>query len=418
MTDENKPTPDEQSAVETEQTETPENEAGSDNKQDDEKTQPKKKGGRLKRTFWYLILVIIIATIAWLVVEKPYQQFDFDLSSVTEVTETTQPTQQKTKAVAEPAVKPVDQQEPTYDPRSDIAALTDQLQDVTRQVTALQQDEAESSGNQQQLTRLKKQLSELSQRLQAQRNQLAELSRQLPEQQVEQAAKWRLFEAKQTVSAAGRLLWGAQNHKAALKLLQVADQQLAGIESAAAIQIRQLLASDIARLEASIDSQSDELVLAITGLQQRLNDLPNRVEKKRFTEQQGKPTKVSAAANDWKANLAANWDDFVDTFIRIQPTTGQAEPLLTTTERKAMALRMNLLLTMAQHAAITDNGKLWRRHIDQLIPLVAELKGQTDAVNDVISRLKSLRSSTIQRRPVEQLTALDALAKAVAMGGL
>lgn len=398
MTDDNKPATDDESAVDTESVETEQADSGTETEQ-----QP--KGGRLKRTFWYLVLVIIIATIAWLVIEKPYQKLDLDFSSLTEQ---------------------ADEPESVYDPRGDIADLSRQLDDLTEQLNGLRQAAAEesdkgatqSSDSRQQLAQLNDKVSELSQRLREQREQLSELGRQLPEQQFEQAVEWRLFEVKQTVSAAGRLLWGAQNNKAALKLLNIADRQLAGIESAEAIQIRRVLASDIARVEASVDSQSDQRVLAIAGLQQRLNDLPNRVEEKRFTDQQNGSVSVSDAANDWRTNLAANWDDFLDTFIRIQPVTGQAEPLLTATERKAMSLRMNLLLTLAQHAAVTDNGQLWRQSIDQLLPLISELKGRTEAVNDVISRLKSLRSAAIEQQKVEQLDALEALSKAVATGGL
>lgn len=359
----------------------------------------KRKGGAFKRLFWYVVLVIIIATIAWLVVEKPYQQLDLDFSQASD----SETVQQVDDTAAQQAGRRFSDLEKT------VTALERQLSALRADVNAIETTEQD--------TATQRRLSELASALDRQRQELNQLSRQLPQQQAAQITQWRLFEAKQTVSAAARLIWGAEDYAAALKLLQIADSQLAGIETASAMQIRQLLASDIARVESTLDSQNHQLALSLAGLQQRIADLPDQVEDRSVNNNES-TQQVSSNPDDWRSNLSANWDQFLNTFIRIQPSTSNAEPLLTESQRSAMTLRLELLLTMAQHAVIKGNSTLWRTHIDNALPLIEALKGNNDAANDVVQRLRALRNMSITRVELTELQSLDALSQAVSQGGL
>lgn len=361
----------------------------------------KAKPSRLKRVFWYIVLVLIIATIAWVVLEKPYQQLDLGLTQET--------TQQKAEETNSEPDASQQMEERYFRMDEEVTRLSAQ---VSRLSTALQKAQQDQATEQ-----LTQQLQQVQTTLSQQQQALSQLQRQLPEQQFEQIQRWRLFEAKQTVSAAARLVWGAQDYQAALELLQIADSQVAGIESSEAIKIRQLLAKDIAQLEALADADTDALVLSVAGLQQRINALPNRVSEKQLAAQQSAQT-VSDNATDWQTNLAANWDDFLDGFIRIQPTVTDAEPLLSTSQREAIDARLQLLLTMAQHAGLTHQQSLWRSNLDQSIPLIRALKGDSDAVQDVVGRIKKLRQQQLGGQQVKDLASLQALAKAVSEGGL
>lgn len=386
----------------TPETKTPEAEesVNESNADDGQKKKPKpKKGSSLKRIFWYLVLVIIIATVAWIIVEKPYQQLDLDLSQSSQV-KTEPQVDSKTVSETDNTINALEQ---------NVNALRQQLEQLSTDV--------ESNDDSQLATKFERKINQLETELSEQRRELNQLTRQLPQQQAQQITQWRLFEAKQTVSSAARLLWGSEDDAAALKLLQIADTQLAGIETGSAMQIRRLLAADIARVENVVNNQSDQLALSLSGLHQRIADLPNRVEDRQLTDQ-NQAGQVSSDASDWRNNLRANWDDFLNTFIRIQPSTTDAEPLLTATQRDAMTMRLDLLLTMAQNAAIKNNSTLWRRYIDNAIPLISELKGETEATKDVISRLRDLRNGQVGAAQVTTLESLDALSQTVSQGGL
>ena len=363
------------------------------------KSQRKQRTNPIKRLFWYLVLVIIIATIAWVVVEKPYQQFGLDFSSA-----------------PAPVSSEPDEQQPTFDARQSVQQLSQQVERLQDNLTGLQ-NEMPTGNNTREVNQLQQRLNDVSSTVQQQRQQLEQLAQQLPEQQFEQVSRWRLFEAKQTVSAAARLIWGAEDYAAALKLLTIADKQLAGIETATAIQIRQLLAADIARVEAVAKQQPNQIALTLSGLQQRLKELPNRVTEKQLATT-GSKQPVSSDVSDWRSNLASNWDDFLNTFIRIQPSVSNPEPLLTEAQRQAISLRLDLLLTMAQHATLKNNGSLWKTYLDQALPLIDELKGNSQAVDDVKSRLNMIREQSLTTQTVRNLESLDALTNAVGQGGL
>ena len=363
------------------------------------KSQRKQRTNPIKRLFWYLVLVIIIATIAWVVVEKPYQQFGLDFSSA-----------------PAPVSSEPDEQQPTFDARQSVQQLSQQVERLQDNLTGLQ-NEMPTGNNTREVNQLQQRLNDVSSTVQQQRQQLEQLAQQLPEQQFEQVSRWRLFEAKQTVSAAARLIWGAEDYAAALKLLTIADKQLAGIETATAIQIRQLLAADIARVEAVAKQQPNQIALTLSGLQQRLKELPNRVTEKQLATT-GSKQPVSSDVSDWRSNLASNWDDFLNTFIRIQPSVSNPEPLLTEAQRQAISLRLDLLLTMAQHATLKNNSSLWKTYLDQALPLIDELKGNSQAVDDVKSRLNMIREQSLTTQTVRNLESLDALTNAVGQGGL
>lgn len=360
---------------------------------DSSERAPRKRRS-LRRYFWYLVLVIIIATIAWVMVEKPYQNLDFNFSDQSNP--------------------------PSFNAKAEVEQLRGQLErtqtNLSQQLTAATDDQSQQQQSAQR--QLRQQLSQLQQQLDSQRQQLQELSSQLPEQQFKQLKHWRLFEAKQTVSSAARLLWTSSDYPAALTLLQLADQQVAAVESAQAMEIRQLLAADIARVEGQINQNKQPLTLTLSGLQQRINDLPNRVAERKTKSADNAAAELSSNTQDWRQNLAANWQQFLDNFIRIQPSTEDPEPLLSSAQRSAIDARLNLLLSMAQHALLTESNQLWRQYLDQAVPLIKQLKGDTAAVNDAVKRLTQLRSKAVGSNDKLKLQSLDALAQAVDQGVL
>lgn len=361
----------------------------------------KRQSSPIKRAFWYLVLVIIIATIAWLVVEKPYQNFNLNLLG---------------DATSSSPEKPISSPPPAFAARSEVAQLETRINQLQQSLLEIK-NTLSASDDAANTKQLEQQINQVVIALRQQQQQLNELSLQLPQRQLEPMLEWRLFEAKQTVSAAARLLWGAEDYKTALSLLKIADSQLAGLESATAIRVRQLLAADIARVEAALATRANDVALRLAGLQQRISDLPNQTDENTFEA----PTKGSESNNanaDWRSNLSHNWDQFLNTFIRIQPTSNTAEPLLTQSQRQAMSMRLDLLLTMAQHAALRDDARLWRTYVEQAVLLVRELKGESAAVNDVVTRLQNLALGESSHLVVRQLESLDALAQAVDQGGL
>jgi uroporphyrin-3 C-methyltransferase len=222
-------------------------------------------------------------------------------------------------------------------------------------------------------------------------------------------------EIKQTLSAAARMMWSQENYKAALRLLKLADQQLVGIDSRDAIRTREKLAGDIERVNAIVEADNTDLALQLVGLQQRVADLPDKVNNNQQRLSSDTQT-VSDDVNDWQTNLSANWQSFLDNFIRIQPVESDPEPLLNVTQRTAINERIQLIFTLAQQAAVKNNEQLWQRYLEQLPKLILEVKGDKAATQDVVSRVQALSREDFEQQSLDQLESLDFIAQTIEQG--
>ena len=92
------------------------------------------------------------------------------------------------------------------------------------------------------------------------------------------------------------------------------------------------------------------------------------------------------------------------------------KPLPSATQRTAINERIQLLFTLAQQAAVQNNDELWQRYLDQLSKLIAQVKGDGAASQDIISRIQSLGQEDFEQQSIEQLESLDFIAQAIEQG--
>lgn len=256
---------------------------------------------------------------------------------------------------------------------------------------------------------------QLQRELTSLRQSLEDIRDDMRKTPAEKAAYWRLLEIKQTLSAAARMMWSQDDHQSALQLLKLADQQLSGIDSRNAIRTREKLAGDIERMNAVVKADNTDLALQLVGLQQRVSDLPDEVNSNQ-QRLSSNTQNVSGDVNDWQTNLSANWQSFLDNFIRIQPVESDPEPLLSATQRTAINERIQLLFTLAQQAAVKNNDELWQRYLQQLSELIAQVKGDGAASQDIISRIQSLGQADFEQQSIKRLESLDFIAQAIEQG--
>lgn len=344
-------------------------------------TAEKSSGRFFKRLVWLIVLVAIVVAAYW-----GYTRFPALFNSDSE------------QVIEQPKEDPVETRFKQLE-RS-VENLEQQLQNT---VQSRELDKLSNTDQQ-----LQRELANLRQNLEDMRDEM----RKTP---AEKAAYWRLLEIKQTLSAAARMMWSQEDYKAALQLLKLADQQLAGIDSREAIRTREKLAGDIERVNTIVKADNTDLALQLVGLQQRVTDLPDKVssnEQRLSSDKQ----KVSEDVGDWQTNLSANWQSFLDNFIRIQPVESDPEPLLDATQRTAINERIQLLFTLAQQAAVKNNDELWQRYLQQLSNLILQVKGDKAATQDVVSRIQSLSGEDFEQQSLEQLESLDFIAQAIEQG--
>ncbi|MCA1766997.1 MAG: uroporphyrinogen-III C-methyltransferase [Idiomarina sp.] len=356
-------------------------EQSNDQPEEETITAQKSSGRFFKRLVWLIILIAIVAAAYWGYTRFP-ALFNGDPEPVVE----------------QPKEDPVENRFNQLE-RS-VGSLEQQLQNT---VQARELDKFSNTDQQ-----LQRELTSLRESIEDLRNDM----RKTP---AEKAAYWRLVEVKQTLSSAARMMWSQDDYKSALQLLKLADQQLVGIDSRDAIRTREKLAGDIERVNAVVTADNTDLALQLVGLQQRVSDLPDKVNNNQ--QRLSSDTQdVSGNAGDWQTNLNANWQSFLDNFIRIQPVESDPEPLLNNTQRTAINERTQLIFTLAQQAAVKNNETLWQRYLQQLSELILQVKGDKAATQDVIARIQSLSTEDFEQQSLERLESLDFIAQAIEQG--
>lgn len=357
------------------------NDQNNDQPEEETLTAEKSSGRFFKRLMWLVILVAIAAAAYW-----GYTRF--------------------------PAIFNADAEQVVEQPRQDpIDARFNQLE---RSVANLEQ-QLQSTVQARELDKFSNTDQQLQREFTNLRQSLEDLRDDVRKTPAEKAAYWRLVEIKQTLSAAARMMWSQEDYKAALRLLKLADQQLVGIDNRDVIRTREKLAGDIERVNAIVEADNTDLALQLVGLQQRVADLPDKVnnnQQRLSSDTQA----VSDDVNDWQTNLSANWQSFLDNFIRIQPVESDPEPLLNVTQRTAINERIQLTFTLAQQAAVKNNEQLWQRYLEQLSKLILEVKGDKAATQDVVSRIQALSREDFEEQSLDQLESLDFIAQTIEQG--
>jgi len=358
------------------------NEQSSEKSTEEETITAEKSSGRFfKRLVWLIVLIAIVAAAYW-----GYTRF--------------------------PGLFKTDSEQVSEQPQED--PIETRFKQLERSVGNLEQ-QLQNTVQSRELDRLSNTDQQLQRELTSLRQSLEDLRDDMRKTPAEKAAYWRLLEIKQTLSAAARMMWSQDDYKAALQLLKLADQQLAGIDSRNAIRTREKLAGDIERVNAAVKADNTDLAMQLVGLQQRVSDLPDEVNSNQ-QRLSSDTQNVSGDVNDWQTNLSANWQSFLDNFIRIQPVDSDPKPLLSATQRTAINERIQLLFTLAQQAAVKNNDELWQRYLDQLSKLIAQVKGDGAASQDIISRIQSLGLEDFEQQSIEQLESLDFIAQAIEQG--
>ena len=357
----------------------------------DETVTAKKSSRRFfKRLLWLIILIAIVAAVYY-----GYTRFPSLFSA------------DDSNQVASSEQKSAQQAPEKIDP------LENRLQQLEQSLANFER-QLQETPNSQDLNKLSSSAQQLREDYLALRSGLESLRDEVRQSPADRAAHWRLLEVKQMLATAARLLWVQEDYELAGKLLRLADDQLSGMDSREALRTRELLAKDIEKVAALSSTNNTDLVMTLIGLQDRVDSLPDTINNEYRIEADNNEN--TATGNNWQANLESNWNDFLDNFIRIQPVESDPEPLLNKAHRAAINARISLTFTLAQDAALKGNDELFERYISQLPTLISQVKGDSAAIRDVLTRLESLEKAPKTRSTVESLESLDFISRAIEQG--
>jgi len=153
------------------------------------------------------------------------------------------------------------------------------------------------------------------------------LQRSFSETNVRHPNDWILSEVEYLIALSGRKIWLEQDIPTAISLLAAADQRIVELNDASLSPLRGALLEDINTLGALPRLDTDGVILALTSLERRVDQL--RSTSLLVPEAtQTSNTEPSTDIAEWDVNLVKSWDAFVASFITVNKREGKIEALL------------------------------------------------------------------------------------------
>tara|TARA_B100000700_G_scaffold331398_1_gene463792 strand:- start:2470 stop:3627 length:1158 start_codon:yes stop_codon:yes gene_type:complete len=351
------------------------------NSSSDAQESPKASSSRLKGVFYIVVLIAIIVLAAWIYLKQPYKQLPF------------WPEPESASQASEPTIE--------YARQSSLAQTQQRLEQLQADLQQAQRQIQQNADDSQQ-NQLRQRLQQLEGELNQQQQTVQQLASQLPQQQAQRIREWRLFEVKQTLAAAARSAVFNADTQTAIRLLDIANQQLAGIESSGALQIRQAIEEDKQALLDYQQSDATQWVVELATAKRQAIALANKTPTRNLSVE---PTQASEPTT-WREHLAYNWRAFMDNFFRVQRSTEAVEPVLARETLVLKQQQLDLILSVAENAALKGQVELAKTKLSEATALIKEIKADGSKQQRVIRKLEELNSNIRQAAELPEVSSL------------
>ena len=210
-----------------------------------------------------------------------------------------------------------------------------------------------------QLQQVREQTASLSE---AKIEQLTQAVAQLEQRiQQRQPSDWLTHEAEYLIRVAARTLWLEHDTKAAIGLLNDADNRLAELNDPAFLSVRELIHQDIKSLELMPVMKTDEIILSLMAMGKQVDILPLAVEEIGKGQDSDKALELSDDISDWQTNLTKTWQKFLNDFIRVRQRTGSIEPLIAPNQQDNLKQNLSLKVQLALWAASERKNDIYQQ---------------------------------------------------------
>jgi len=269
----------------------------------------------------------------------------------------------------------------------------------------------QNTANNEKMAQLARQIQEESQA------RIGHLEQTIARLEQNQPADWLIHEAEYLVRIAARTIWLEQDTKAAIALLQDADLRLTELQDPRFLPVRQLIHQDIESLQLMPALKTEEVILALMGMNSQVNALPLAMVYIPDSQEAPADFELSESTADWKENLQKTWRKFLADFITVSRRTANVEPLMSPQYQQNLRQNLQLKLQLAQWAASEQNAQLYSRTLDEIELWIKEYFDTDNVKNqNFIQGIASLKSELISFDYSNELTSLPAIRKIVSQG--
>lgn len=270
---------------------------------------------------------------------------------------------------------------------------TQQIAELTHELAALKNQPSTTDA-------LKQALNEQLAQVTAQQLQLTqrqqELEKQWQEKQQQQPNDWLLNEASYLIRMAGRKLWLEQDINTATALLSDADTRLLAMADPSLIPLRKALAEDIATLKASPVVDMEGLSLEVGTLVDNVDQLKIKGLNPAY-QTDPLDEDVSSDVTDWKENLKKSMANFASNFITVRRQDGDVEALLSPEQSAYLQENMRLQLQLAQTSLLKQDQTNFRDHLAKAADWLNSYYDENDSATQFMQKsLKKLQETEVQ----------------------
>tara|TARA_R110002126_G_scaffold43555_4_gene124837 strand:+ start:140 stop:1270 length:1131 start_codon:yes stop_codon:yes gene_type:complete len=281
-------------------------------------------------------------------------------------------------------------------------------QDVNRQSAELlssSQNQLQQSltSQQQSMTALEQQIAGQQQRLQEQLLQQMQGVRELVQQSDGAPPRhWALAEIQFLLKRADYSLWLNQDINSARLLLQRAQQQLAELDDASLINVRQAIAADLTALSTIQIADLSKVHVDLAQMRKTSMTLPLKQQQAELSVTVAPP---QGELKNWRSTLKYYWDSSLQQLFSARRAEPEDYFSLTAEQQLMLRIALNQQLLLAQLAALEAEPTVYRSALQQASDQLQRYFQATEpAVQQLSEQLLALAAIDIGK---QQLPALQ-----------
>lgn len=275
-----------------------------------------------------------------------------------------------------------------------------QLLQKSQQATQLSQQIAEK--NQQTINQQAQLLQQLNQALTATQEKVRALSGR-------QKQDWLLAEAEYLVKLAQLKIILEKDILTAIALLQTADQRVLEIADNSLLELRQVIAQDIANLQ--LAKMPD-----ISGIASQIHALSDQVPTLSLIALEFQPLDKANKMLDEQSlpqTTEFNWEEFyqkfLDDFVHITNHNEPVTPLMTPEQRGNLNANIQLALQQAQIALFRGDQNLYNTNLNNASDWIAEFFKNNETAKTILTQLAQLAQLSVEAQLPSQLNVLETI---------
>ena len=223
------------------------------------------------------------------------------------------------------------------------------------------------------------------------------LQKRLAEMSGRRPSDWLLAEANYLVNMAGRKVYLDTDIRTAITLLQEADARLEDLNDPALFPVRALIAADVQTLSAVNPTSTTSIALAISGMLQKVSDLPLDVLQLPEPETE-QDLSLSEDVSDWRENLWRTWQTIVGEAVIKTELDKPLEPYLAERQQWLIEQQLKHALAQSQSAVLDEQEALYVASMQTALGLLVEhYKLDDPSVSQFVNALQELQNADFSR---------------------